>query len=73
MVVIMCNLKQFVKYQVKDMNLYIEPLIDEVLNLRDGITMYNVCKPIRKKEFQFRGMLVWKIHDSPGLTHFFGM
>ena len=35
------------KYQVKDMNVYIEPLIDELLKLWNGITMYDVSKPIR--------------------------
>ena len=71
--VIMCNFKQLGKYQVKDMNVYIEPLIDELLKLWVGITMYDVCKPLRQKEFQFRGILVWTIHDAPGLTHFCGM
>ena len=34
------------KYQVKDMNVYIEPLIEEILNLWNGITMYDVSRPI---------------------------
>ena len=38
------------KFQVKDMNVYIEPLIDELLKLWNGITMYDVSRPIRKKE-----------------------
>jgi hypothetical protein len=38
MVVISCNFKQLGKYQVKDMNVYIEPLIDELLKLWEGIT-----------------------------------
>ena len=73
MVVIMCNFKQLGKYQVKYMNVYIELLIDELLKLWADITMYDVCKPIRQKEFQFHGILVWTIHDAPGLTHFYGM
>jgi hypothetical protein len=31
-------------YQVKDMNVYIEPLIDELLKSWEGITMYDICK-----------------------------
>ena len=58
MVVIMCNFKKLGKYQVKDMNVYIEPLIDELLKLWANITIYDICKPIRQKEFQFRGILV---------------
>ena len=46
MVVIMCNFKQLGKYQVKDMNVYIEPLIDELLKLWSDITMYDIYKPI---------------------------
>jgi hypothetical protein len=71
--VIMCNFKQLGKYQVKYMNVYIEPLINELLKLWAGITMYDICKPIRWKEFQLCGILVWTIHDAPGLTYFCGM
>ena len=70
MVVISCNFKQLGKYQVKYMNLYVEPLIDELLKLWEGITMYDICKPIGQKRFQCRGILLWTIHDAPGLTHF---
>jgi hypothetical protein len=73
MVVISCNFKQLGKYQVKDMNVYIESLIDKLLKLWEGITMYDICKPIGQKRFQCRGILLWTIHDAPGLTHFFGM
>ena len=58
-----------IKYQVKDMNVYIEPLIDEW----NGITMYDVSRTIRQRKFQFHAMLVWTIHDAPRLTHFCGL
>ena len=57
------------KYQVKDMNVYIEPLIDELLKLWNGIAMYDISRPIRKMKFQFHAMLVWTIQDS----HFCGL
>jgi hypothetical protein len=69
----MCNFKQLGKYQVKDMNVYIEPLIDELLKLWAGIIMYDICKPIEEKKFKFCGILLWTIHDAPGITHFCGM
>ena len=50
----------------------IEPLIDELLKLWVGITMYDICKPIGEKKFNFCGILLWTIHDAPGLTHFCG-
>ena len=30
------------KYQFKDMDVYIEPLIDKLLNFCNGITMYDI-------------------------------
>jgi hypothetical protein len=65
MVLFMCNFKQLGKYQVKYMNVYIDPLINELLKLWAEITMYDLCKPIREKKFQFHGILVWTIHDAP--------
>ena len=44
-------LNQLGKYQVKYMNVYIEPLIDELLKLWDGITMYDISILIGKKQF----------------------
>ena len=61
------------KYQVKDMNVYIEPLINELLELWNGVTMYDVSRPIGQRQFQFHVMLLWTIHDASGLTHFCGM
>ncbi len=73
MVVIMCNFKQLGNYQVKYMNVYIQPLIDDLLKLWAGITMFDICKPIGEKKLKFRGIILWTIHDALGLTHFFGM
>ena len=48
-------LNQLGKHQVKDMNVYIEPLIDKLLKLWAGITMYDISRPIWKRKFQFHG------------------
>ena len=64
---------QLGKYQVKDINAYIEPLIDELMVLWNGVTVYGICRPIGQRQFQFHAILVWTIHDAPGLTHFCGM
>ena len=61
------------KYQVKDMNVYIEPLIDELVELWNGVTMYDVSRPIGQRQFQFHAILAWIIHDDLRLTHFCGM
>ena len=69
----MCNFKQLGKYQVKYMNVYIEPLIDELVELWNSVTMYDVSRPKGQRQFQFHTILAWTIHDAPGLTHFCGM
>ena len=66
-------LDQLGKYQVKYMNVYIEPLIDELLKLWAGVTMYDISRPIGKRQFQFHRILGWTIHDAPRLIHFCGI
>ena len=70
MIYFICTSNQSGKFQVKDMNVYIEPLIDEVLKLWNDITMYDVSRPIRQRQFQFHAMVVWTIHNAPGLNSF---
>ena len=53
-----CISNQSSKFQVKHMNAYIEPLIDKLLKLWNGMTMYDVSIPIRQKKFQFHAMVV---------------
>ena len=72
MIYFICS-NQSGKYQIKDMNVYIEPLIDELLKLWNGINMYDVSRPIRQRKFQFHAMLVWILLDAPGLTQFSGL
>ena len=73
-VIMYCMFNQLGKYQVKDMNLYIEPLINELLELWKGIIMYDIFVLIgMKREFQFHAKLVWTIHDPPRLKYFWGM
>ena len=62
----MCTLTQLGKYQVKDMNVYTEPLVDELVNLWAGITMYHISRPIGKRQFKFHGIVTWTSHDAQG-------
>ena len=68
-----CTSNQSGKFQVKNMNVYIKPLIDELLKLWNSIPMYDVSRPIRQRKFQFHVMVVWTIHDAPRLTSFCGL
>ena len=40
-----CIFNQIGKYHVKDMNVYIEPLINELLELWSCNTMYDISRP----------------------------
>lgn len=56
------------------MNVYIEPFIDELLQLWKGITMYDNYRPVSaQREICFHEMLVWTVHDAPRITHLCGM
>ena len=57
---------QLVKYQVKDKNVYIEPLINQLLNLWARITMYDISRPIGKKQIQFHGNFQGHFMTLPG-------
>ena len=73
MIYFICTSNESSKFQVKDMNVSIKPFIDELLKLWNGITMYDVSRPIRQRQFQFHAMVVWTIHNAPGLTSFCGL
>jgi len=69
----MCTFNQSGKYQVKYVNVYIKPLVDELLKLWDDITIYDISRPIGQRGFQFNGILTWTIHDALGLANFCGL
>lgn len=69
-----CMLNLSGKYQVKDMNAYIELLINELLELLKGITMFDIYRLVgAQMEFYFHAIIIWTIHNALGLTHFYGM
>ncbi len=47
-------------------DVYLEPLVDELLELWAGVPAYDVSKHESSKSFQLRAMLLWTIHDFPG-------
>ena len=52
---------------MKDVHLYMEPLIDELLSLwKVGVPAYDVSSPNGKERFILRAMLLWTMHDWPG-------
>ena len=55
------------KHQVKKMDVYLAPFIDEMQLLWKGITMYDISCPPSNRSFMLYGVLCWTIHDFPGL------
>ena len=58
--------------QVKNMDVYLQPMVDELKELWDGINVYNVSRPIRADRiFTLYGICAYTKHDYPGLGFFF--
>jgi hypothetical protein len=55
------------KHQVKNMDVYLAPFIDEMQLLWKGIRMYELSRPPSNRSFMLYGVLCWTIHDFPGL------
>jgi hypothetical protein len=45
---------------------YLEPLVEKLLQLWKGVSAYDVCQDVGYREFTLRGMLIWTIHGYPG-------
>jgi len=46
-------------------DVYLEPLVDKLLQLWEGIPAYDIAKEARARDFTLRAMLLWTIHDFP--------
>ena len=54
--------------QVNNMDVYLQPLVDELKELWEGIHVYNVSRPIAiERSFMFYGVCAYTIHDYLGL------
>jgi hypothetical protein len=59
--------------QVKNMDVYLQPLVDELKELWEGIHVYDVSRPITtERSFTLYGICAYTIHDYPGLGVFSG-
>ena len=59
--------------QVKNMDVYLQPLVDELKELWDGINVYDVSRPIAaERSFTLYGICAYMTHDYPGLGVFSG-
>jgi hypothetical protein len=59
--------------QVKRMNVYLQPLINEFKKLWEGIHVYDISRSIPMERcFTLYGICAYTTHDYHGLTVFFG-
>ena len=55
------------KFQVKNMDTYLQPLIEECKSLWNGVVMHDISQTIQEHNFKFHGIICWKMHDYPSL------
>lgn len=55
--------KQFVTSEFCDV--YMEPLVEELVELWENVNAYNVLKDPGSRSFKLRVVLLWTIHDFP--------
>ena len=48
-------------------DIYLKPLVRELLELWDGVPALNMSKPVGERRFTLRAMLLWTVHDFPAL------
>ena len=59
--------------QVKNMDVYSQPLVDKLKELWDGINVYDLSRPITaEKSFMLYGICSYTTHDYPGLGVYSG-
>ena len=54
------------KHKVKHMDVYLEPLIDELEELWRGVAVVDISRPPSSRHFDLKAVLMWTMHDFPG-------
>lgn len=60
------------KHKVKNMDVYLEPLIEELQELWNGVAVMDVTRPPLDRRAIIKGILLWTMHDYPGLGELSG-
>jgi hypothetical protein len=47
-------------------DVYLEPMVEELLQLWDGVPAVDITQEVGFRSFTLRAMLLWTIHDFPG-------
>ena len=54
------------RHKVKNVDVYLEPLINELEKLWRGINVTNLSRPTSIRDFFLKIVLMWMMHDFPG-------
>lgn len=46
-------------------DVFLEPLVEELLTLSEGVSAYDALKDLEFRRFSLRAMLLWTIYDFP--------
>lgn len=60
------------KYKVSNIDVYLEPLMEELQELWKGVRVSDISRPIGDRQFNVKGILMWTMHDYPGLGEISG-
>ena len=55
------------KHKVKNMDVYLEPLIEELQDLWRGVEVMDVSRPPKKQCAIIKCIMLWTLHDYPRL------
>ncbi|RYA73316.1 hypothetical protein DD595_25115 [Enterobacter cloacae complex sp. 4DZ3-17B2] len=56
------------RYKVGNMDVYLRPLLEELQQLWIGIEVVDMSRHTGRRNALIRGILMWTMHDYPGLT-----
>ena len=60
------------KHKVKNMNIYLEPLIEELQDLWRRVEVLDVSRQPKERCAIIKCILMWTLHDYPGLGELSG-
>ena len=60
------------KHKVKNMDVYLKPLIEELQELWQGVAVMDVSRAPRDRHAMIKCILMWTMHDYPGFGEISG-
>ena len=60
-------------HKVKNMDVYLEPLIEELEILWEGVQVHDISRPPNRRDAVVRAILMWTMHDFQGYVECAGI